>query len=392
MTHILFVDDEPRILQGLRQSLWAKRKVWQMAFVESGVDALAHLERTQCQAVVSDMRMPGMDGSELLRRVRIIQPDAFRVVLSGQMDESAAVRAAATAHRFLAKPCDPALLLSTLTYGVELQAQLASEGMRACVGGASELPSPPATARALNRALEDEFMTLQDITSIVERDAAVAVKVLKLVNSAYFGLGRRVVSIEQAVRQLGLRSLRSLVMAHALFQELAGPNAPLLEQEQARSLMAAQYARRFRLSSRESEVASTAALLHNVGTLVLMLRAPDAFRSALEHAAEHHVSMAEAERAVIGVTHAEVGAYLLRLWGLPEEVVEAVGVHHRPLDELQVLDAGAVVRIVEELATGAVSGSHAGATLPEAALQQLGVFEVVQAISQERLAAAPRSV
>ena len=248
-----------------------------------------------------------------------------------------------------------------------------------------------AVAPSILRALEDELTNLRDITSIVERDAAVAVKVLKLVNSAYFGLGRRVVSIEQAVPQLGLRSLRSLVMARALFQELAGPNAPLLEQEQARSLTAAQYARRFRLSARESEVACTAALLHNVGTLVLMVRAPDAFRSALEHAAEHNVAMAEAERAVLGVTHAEVGAYLLRLWGLPEEVVEAVGVHHRPLEAIQVLDAGAVVRIVEELAVGAVTGSQAEATLPEATLQQLGAFDVVQAIRQEQLAAAPRS-
>lgn len=384
MTRLLFVDDEPRILQGIRQSLWAKRRVWDMSFVESGAEALAFLERTPCQAVVSDMRMPGMDGAELLKRVRIIQPDAFRVVLSGQMDEHAAVRAAATAHRFLAKPCDPALLLGTLTYGIELQAQLSSEGMRACVGGAAELPSPPATATALNRAVEDELSSLQDVARIVERDPAMAVKVLNLVNSAFFGLGRRIVSVEHAVRQLGMRSLRSLVMAQALFQQLAGPNARLLEQQQSRSLLAAQYARRFRLSPRESEVAVTAALLHNIGTLVLMARAPEAFQASLSHADQEHVSLAEAERAVLGVTHAEVGAYLLRLWGLPEEVIEAVGVHHRPLAMVPALDAGAVVCIAEELATLALSQSSSPSSeLDDATLDALGVLETVTAIRQE---------
>lgn len=384
MTRLLFVDDEPRILQGIRQSLWAKRRVWDMSFVESGAEALAFLERTPCQAVVSDMRMPGMDGAELLKRVRIIQPDAFRVVLSGQMDEHAAVRAAATAHRFLAKPCDPALLLGTLTYGIELQAQLASEGMRACVGGMAELPSPPATATAVNRAVEDELSSLQDVARIVEGDPAMAVKVLNLVNSAFFGLGRRIVSVEHAVRQLGMRSLRSLVMAHALFQELTGPNARLLEQQQCRSLLAAQYARRFRLSPRESEVAVTAALLHNIGTLVLMARAPEAFEASLSHAAEENVSLAEAERAVLGVTHAEVGAYLLRLWGLPEEVIEAVGVHHRPLAMVPALDAGAVVCIAEELATVALSQSSSPSSeLDDATLDALGVLETVTAIRQE---------
>jgi len=213
-----------------------------------------------------------------------------------------------------------------------------------------------------------------------------AIQVLKLVNSALFGLGRRIVSIEQAVRQLGLRPLRSLVLAQALFQGLAGKNAQLLEVEQSRSLLAAQYARRFRLPARDSETAVTAALLHNVGTLVLMARAPDAFEATRAHANELGVSQTEAERDVFGVTHAEVGAYLLALWGLPEEVIEAIGVHHRPLAELTMLDAGAVVCLAETLANEQIDapGAAASERLDDETLSRLGVLDTVQAIRASR--------
>lgn len=98
MMRLLFVDDEPRVLQGLRQSLRGKRQLWEMVFAGGGATALEEIERGRFDAVISDMRMPGIDGAELLRRVTLSQPHAFRVMLSGQMDESAAVRAAATAH------------------------------------------------------------------------------------------------------------------------------------------------------------------------------------------------------------------------------------------------------------------------------------------------------
>jgi len=381
MPRLLFVDDEPRVLQGLRQCLWSKRKTWEMTFVESGALALAELERQPFEAVISDMRMPVMDGAELLERVRIVQPNAFRVVLSGQMDEHAAVRAAAAAHRFLTKPCDPALLLTTLTYGLELQSRMNSEGMRACVGGAADLPSPPATAVALNRALENDGSSLQDVSRVIETDSAMAAMILKLVNSAFFGLGRRIVSIEHAVGQLGLRPLRSLVLAHALFQDLTGKSVKLLELEQSRFLLAAQFARRFRLPARESETALTGALLHNVGTLLLMVRAPEAFEASRTYAREHAITVADAERDVMGVTHAEVGAYLLALWGLPEEVIEVVGVHHRPLADLPVLDAGAVVCLAEALASERFDTSSTDAqSLDEPTLLRLGVLDTVRAI------------
>src|ERR1700722_16735111 len=120
MMRLLFVDDEPRVLQGLKQSRRGKRKIWDMVFAEGGAGALAELERGRFDAIVTDMRMPGMDGAELLNRVKCAQPEALRIILSGQMDPGAAVRAASSAHRFLAKPCDSDTLIEILSESLDL--------------------------------------------------------------------------------------------------------------------------------------------------------------------------------------------------------------------------------------------------------------------------------
>src|SRR5690242_10432691 len=120
MTRILFVDDEPRVLEGLRLGLRGKRKVWDMVFHGSARAALADVEQNAVDVVDSDMRMRGMDGAELLARVAARRPGTVRIVLSGQMDEGAAVRAASVAHRFLSKPSDAKVVESVVTRALEL--------------------------------------------------------------------------------------------------------------------------------------------------------------------------------------------------------------------------------------------------------------------------------
>ncbi len=110
MKSILFVDDEQRVLSGLRRQLFGKRGEWDMAFVESGPAALEHLAATPADAVVSDMRMPGMDGAQLLALVAQRHPRTVRLVLSGHADPDRVQVARASAHRYLLKPCPPEVL------------------------------------------------------------------------------------------------------------------------------------------------------------------------------------------------------------------------------------------------------------------------------------------
>jgi HD-like signal output (HDOD) protein/CheY-like chemotaxis protein len=380
MRRILFVDDEPRLLQGLRQGLRSVRHEWEVVFAEGGMAALAELEKQRFDAVVSDMRMPHMDGAELLDRVRLIQPDALRVVFSGQMDESAAVRAAASAHRFLAKPCETAVLIATLGRALNLRDTIRSEPMQRCISGMASLPSLPEACLALNRALEDENVAIRTVARIVSSDTGMSAKVLQLVNSSFFGLSRRVSSIDQAVRNLGLNTLRSLVLAHVLFEALSGGDLELLQARQKHSLMAAQYARRFPLEAHESEVAVTAALLHDVGHLALISRLPGEYHANRDYAKEHGVSLYEAELARLGVTHAEIGGYLLGLWGLPYEVTDAIGAHHSPLESRASLDASAVIYFAEVLAAEHLGTLDDTTPWPAEVLEHLGATETIAAI------------
>lgn len=390
MNRLLFVDDEPRLLQALKQSLRSQRKRWEMEFVESGEAALKMLSTSRFDAVISDMRMPGIDGAELLGHVRMLQPEALRIVLSGQMDDSTAARAAGTAHRFLAKPCETGTLVANLSRALELRDQLSSEALRTCIGGMTGLPSLPKHCAALNRALQDDKAGLKDVARIIEADVGMTVKVLQLVNSAFFGLARPIASIEQAIMHLGLNALHTLVIANAFFEELSSGDAEQVHLEQSRSILAAQYARRFVLERRQSEVAVCGAMLHNVGRLALMSRLPDEHQANCEYARAHTVTTNQAELARMGVTQAAVGAYLLGLWGLPFEVIHAVGSQNGSLETLTTLDASAVVHLAKGLvAERLLTAAEDAVLLPPDLLERLGVVHVLAAIREEHLDALP---
>lgn len=350
LTRVLFVDDEQRVLDGLRHGLRGRRKQWDMVFVASGSAALEHLATGPFDVVVSDMRMPRMDGAELLARVSNLHPQTVRIVLSGHMDEGAASRAAQVAHRFLAKPCDISLLDMTIARTLEMRHILAAPAIRACIGGMGTLPSPPKTCMALHRALEDDAPVKQ-VADIVETDVAMASKVLQLVNSSFFGVPRKLANVSQAVAYLGLNSLRNLVVAQSMFQSFEARDARRLERMQQRALLSARIARGLLPDKKQSELACTAALLHDVGILPFQARLADEYSLVRELAVSRRVCLEICEREFFATSHAEVGAYLLGLWGLPFEVIEAVAAHHSDLTDVSELDVNAAVAIAVSLAS-----------------------------------------
>ncbi len=376
MIRILFVDDEARVLDGLRHSLRSKREIWEAVFATSGPLGLAELERGKFDVVISDMRMPGMDGAEFLSIVAAQQPQAARIILSGQMDEGAAARAAAVAHRFLAKPCAPDILVQTITRAVRLEQLLASERMRECIGGMPALPSLPRVCALLNEALADENGSLKPVVQIIEQDIGVAAKVLQMVNSSFFGMSRKSTSITQAVSYLGVKSLRNLVLANALFTELGGADEEFLQREQNHSLLVARVAGQLLSSPAQIEIAITSGLLHDAGKLALASRLPDEYAANAALASSKGIELHEVERDRLGLTHAGVGAYLLGLWGLPNEVIDAVAAHHDPWENLQTLDASAAVRIANELAM-TFEQARPCMGIPPEVLERLGLTERV---------------
>ncbi len=333
MKRVLFVDGEPNILDGLRRSLRPQRKAWEMVFVEGGEAALRELEKAPFDVIVTDMRMPGMDGAALLSRVKETHPRTARFVLSGHTELDAAMRAVPVAHQFLSKPCELDVLRDVVARACELETLLNDELVTRLVGEIDSLPSVPETYAAVTKALADPDVDLRAVAAIIERDPGMSLKILHLVNSSFFGLPCDVTSIERAVSYLGTNVVRDLVLTMEVFRPPPGADRSLEEftvQLQRRSALTASIARRMFEQKHLADQAFLAGMLHDVGSLILATRLPEQFAENARVAAEQGRPLHEVEQERYGATHGEVGAYLLALWGLPYPLLEASAYHHRP--------------------------------------------------------------
>lgn len=336
MIRVLFVDDEPAVLQGIRRMLHPERAVIEARTAESGPAALELLAQQEFDVVVSDMRMPGMDGAELLGRVAEAYPGAVRIVLSGYAEQGAALRAAGSAHQYLAKPCEPASLVSALRRTARFRDFIASERLRVIVTTLPSLPSLPELYVQIVGELNAPDSSTDRIGAVIGRDVAMTAKILQLVNSAFFGLPRKVATPAEAVRMLGVRTIQALVLSTHVFSQFEGPKegAALLRSLWEHSLRVGEYTAAICASAdtaREARaVALIAGMLHDVGRVILAHNFPERSVEVSRVARETVSRLLDVERDAFGATHCEVGACLLGLWAIPEAVVEAIAFHHEP--------------------------------------------------------------
>jgi HD-like signal output (HDOD) protein len=333
MRDILFVDDERDLLDGLRARLYKHRHDWNMKFVASGAEALATFEQQHVDLVVSDVRMPGMDGGQLLTTVKQRWPTTVRIIVSGYSDPVQAVRLTSLAHQYVAKPCDGQLLENIIERCFNLQDLLAQEPLRRMVGSIGELPAMPKTYGRLQAALSQPNVTAGEVADIVNADAAIASKVLQITNSAFFRLRKPMVRIKDAVTYLGFATIRNLVLSAEIFSQWKNPLNSLgvdPEQLQNHAQLAAAACKSLAGGRASPDDAWLAGLLHDIGYWVLVQECPEQLGKALELSRSRHLPLFECERLTTGATHAEIGAYLLGLWGLPYSIVEAVALHHAP--------------------------------------------------------------
>lgn len=342
---ILFVDDEIEVLEGLRDLLRRDRGRWELAFAPGAEPALAELDAKPFDVVVSDMRMPGLDGAALLGLVRERRPDAIRVVLSGHSQVDAALRAAPVAHVFLAKPCDPELLRETIERTCGLRLAIADEELRRPAIAAGALPAAESTHRRLAAAFGSGTPGVGELAAIARSDPALAAKLLQLANSSFFGLGRQVTSVGEAVSYLGAATLRSLAEAGALLDDPGTRNGSAGKAEEVRehALLTARISARLVASDEARETAYTAGLLHDVGGLLVPPRRATGGGDA--RAQEQEREQRDAERA-------ELGAFLLALWGLPARLVDAVAGRPAPgPSPPERLDVPVALRLADALAS-----------------------------------------
>jgi len=333
---VLFVDDETSVLDGLRRKLHAQN--WHMLFASSGAEALELMAGRSIDAVVSDMRMPGMDGAALLEEVRQRSPATIRFILSGHSDRDSFFRTLMPTHQYFSKPCETDELVRTIERALSVRKRLHSPELLALVSASTAIPTFPKALLDLFEEIQSPTGSVAEVGRIVASDVGLTAQVLRLVNSSYFSLPSRVSDVRQAVHLLGLDLVRSVAVVSGVFGlfQTTGVDMEKIHRLEELSLLIGTIALRIAKSEGlDKEMADQihcAGMLSHIGSLFLFANRPQemmALQNDIETTGEDIIS---AERRQFGAAHPELGGILLQLWGFSEAVVEAVLFHHRPTD------------------------------------------------------------
>jgi HD-like signal output (HDOD) protein/CheY-like chemotaxis protein len=336
MKTLLFVDDEPRVLQGLQRQLHIMRAEWQMNFVESGPKALEFLATTPVDALISDMMMPGMDGAQLLTEVMHHYPNTVRLVFSGHANRDSVLRLVGVAHQYLSKPCNAEDLRGSIARALAMRDLPASERLKQLASRIKCLPSLPASHAQLTEELLKPDSSIERVAEIISKDIGMTSKILQLVNSAFFGLPQPASNVMEAVMHIGLATVQTLVLFTQVFSRFDRVTITefsidgITKHCWMTGVMARRIAQAEQRDRKLSDQCFLAGLLHDFGYLILATGLPKQYPRVLKTARNFNLPVWEIEQAELSASHAEIGAYLLGLWGLPAPVIEAVALHHRP--------------------------------------------------------------
>jgi len=324
---ILFVDDEPRVLEGIENLLFDLDGAWKISFATSGAEAIAALEQHRYDVLVTDMKMPGMDGATLIEHVRARWPSIICLVLSGRTEVEQARRALPLIHDYIAKPADPERFVEKIARAVALARSCRSEALRGVAGRLRGLPPRPKTFRNYRQLVQAQA-PLEDIALLLEQDPAMTVTLLHTVNSAFFGATQRITRVRDAVVRLGLEQTGHIVLSASVFAR-SGVDALRAESIFRHSHQVAEIAQNLVAPERQG-ITFLAGMIHDVGHVLLDEFFPEVPSATFTRDGRLIEGDIAAEEAVFGFHHAHAGAYLLRLWNLDEEIALAVEHHHAP--------------------------------------------------------------
>lgn len=338
LIRILFVDDEVSRLQQLNRDLQPMARNWDMTFASSGKEALELLSARPFDVVVADMHMPGMDGAQVLMTVSNQYPDMIRYIMADSADMDGVILANSPAHQYLPKPATLESLRGAIERTFALRNLLAGDSLRTIISQIRSLPGLPSIYLRISEELRSRDCSMAKIGQLIEMEPGLSVKVLKLVNSAFYGLRQHIASPAHAATLLGLDEIQSMVLLFNVFEQFDRIQMQVpefsLEEVQQHSIRVSSFVRAIGrqegMPRKEVDELSMAGLLHDVGKLILAQNFPQHYNKAIALAKEKKVSLWMAEWSVFGASHAEVGAYLLGLWGIPQSVSEAVAFHHQP--------------------------------------------------------------
>ena len=250
---------------------------------------------------------------------------------------------------------------------------LLSDGdARKFIRSIDNLPTLPSVVARVSEIIDSPNASAADINKVIRQDIALSARILKLVNSSFYGFPRRISSITHAVVILGFNTVRNVALSAFVLDAFGGKDLPFGHREFWIHSLGVGVAANALAKSRgidEAEDGFIAGLLHDVGKIVLHQFARDEFADCLAKVKDKDCLLVEAEQEVLGLTHAEVGSMLLDAWHLPTRIVEAVSYHHAPENAAQAKDLSAVVHMADIFTRALLVGNGGDSGIPMASHQ-----------------------
>lgn len=331
---ILFIDDQENILQSLKLSLRGMRSEWDMSFAQSGQEGLAMFQEIWPDVVVTDMRMPTMDGAVVLKDIQKLKPDVGKIILSGYSDTDTVIKNMQLTNEYLSKPCKTSDLVKAIHNTLNSSTMIENETIKNIVAEIETLPPSPDAYDKLITVLSKDDATPEEIGTIIGHDIALSTILMRVVNCAFFNFPTQAQNITHAVKMLGQQTLLNMTKGSHLFENIGSFDNPRMSINMLwdHSLRVAQFAKTIALDSGLSESIHNdcfmAAMFHDIGKFILASRMAKEFSEIITIVEEEHCPVNIAEQRILGTTHAHIGAYLLARWGFSHAQISIIRAHH----------------------------------------------------------------
>lgn len=330
MKTILFVDDEAVMIRDLKRVFDDESHNY--IYMTNAHDAMAYLKTHHVDLLCTDIVMKDMDGFDLLRHVKSHYPNTIRIALTA-MNQTHHVKKLVNenlAQLYLFKPWHDVELKMNIYKILNMKQALYSDDIMNMLHELKDLPTLPEIYTRLTGMVANNT-DVDEIAALIEEDQAIASVILRVANSAYYG--RKTGSINQAIMNIGLDNLKAIVLANSVFQEMTEDMGMLLDMWQhatnANKLTTAIYSEI--LKKPIPSLFASVGLLHDIGKVILY-HSYDDYRKILKESLDNRQTLLALEIDELGVSHQDLGAYLLNLWDLPFAYVEVAMFHHRPMD------------------------------------------------------------
>ncbi|NRY63737.1 HDOD domain-containing protein [Clostridium beijerinckii] len=328
---ILFVDDEKSILNSIRREFFDSP--YDVYIANGGREALDILEKNHIDLIVSDMRMPEMDGYELLKRVKLLYPEVTRLILSGFTDEKTVFKSIYNnlAKLFITKPWKKDDFRRAIDEVFKTEELLHNNISLNHIKEMGKLPTIPSVLQEISDVVEHDDHNIDRIVRLIEADITLSSEVLRIINSAFYGI--KTASIKTAVLSLGLVNLKAIMATAEVFKsgnDFYNKNEIWEHSNLTNKILIELYNKA--LGKKIPDYYGTAGLLHDIGKVAFFKIYDKEYDDIYKLAADKSLGeISTLEKEKFKIDHEELGGYLLQWWDIPYAIVESALYHHNPM-------------------------------------------------------------